>query len=80
MLNNCTEKKYERGDAAYGVVTSRCSKGAYIDLDNGEYAFCIDGSGFREGTRIICSIKKPSMDHNRVIVKLDNVCGVFEAA
>lgn len=78
MPNSYTENKLERGDAVYGVVTSRCRKGAYIDLDNGEYAFCVDGACLREGTRIICSVKKPSTDHDRVIVRLDNVCSVFD--
>ena len=80
MHNYRIENKYERGEAAYGVVTSRCRRGAYIDLDNGEYAFCFDGACLREGTRIICSVKRPSTDHNRVIVRLDSVCSVFDAA
>lgn len=72
------EFNYGCGDASYGVITSRCRKGSFVKLSNDESAFCPGTCNLPNGTKIICSIIRPSTD--RYIVRLDSVCSVFEAA
>ena len=72
------EFEYSKGDAVYGTVTSRCKKGVFVTLPNGERGFCYGAGNVPVNARIICSIKKNSTD--LYLMQLDNVCSVLEVA
>ena len=71
--------RYERGDGAYGVVSGRCKKGAYIELDNGEGAFAFNAGNVRSNAKVICTVVRPARDGQRCLVSLESVCGSLEA-
>jgi hypothetical protein len=73
-------QNYEKYDAAYGIVTSRCKSGAFIELDNGEAAFCYTAANVSADTKIICTILRPAYDGKRCLVSLDSVCSCYEVA
>lgn len=75
-------EKYERDDACYGLVSSRCRKGAYVLLDNGEMAFCYEAGNLFPGTKIICSVKRSASEsqNGRCLVKMDSVCDLYDVA
>ena len=65
---------YEKGDACYGVVSSRLKNGAYLHLDNDEIAFSYKAGNLREGTKVICSIITSATNERRALVEIDSVC------
>ncbi len=73
-------EKLQKFDSAYGVVTSHNSKGAYVELDNGEVAFCFSAGNVPINRRIICSVRRPATDERHCLVKLESVCDCYEAA
>lgn len=64
---------YERFDSAFGVVTGRCGKGAFLTLDNGELAFAYKFSSLLPGTKVLCSIQKPAQGELFTRVSVDSV-------
>ena len=69
---------YEKGDAAYGIVSSHDRRGAYIELDNGQMAYSFNAGNVRNNTRVICTVTKSAWDGHYCIAKLDSVCGIYE--
>lgn len=63
---------YDVHDECFAVVTGRCSKGAFLELDNGEPAFCYRHANLLPGTLVLCAIlKKADPEHGRNIL-----CGI----
>ncbi len=79
-MNTDMITRYERGDACYGTVGSRCRSGAFLELDNGELAFARGAGNLRKNTKVICTVKKPASNGYRTLVQLDSVCGLYEVA
>ncbi len=75
---NTNTESYEKGDEIFGTITSRCNSGAFVDLNNGELAFCLGASNLRPATPIICSVISSAKKNERILVKLDSVCDVFK--
>lgn len=73
-------EKLQKYDSAYGVVTSHSSKGAYVELENGELALCYTAGNVPNNSRIICSVRKPATDERCCIVNLESVCNCYEVA
>lgn len=73
---------YEKGDAACATVTSHCSKGAFLLLDDGERGFCYQAGNLPVNSKIICSIVRPADNGHSCLVRLDSVCSYngYEAA
>lgn len=65
--------KYERFDGCRGKITSRCQKGAYIELDNGEGAFSFKCANLLPGTEVLCTILRNTIDNKRILVSVDSV-------
>lgn len=65
--------KYEKYDGCYGVVTSKCGKGIFLDLDNGQQGFAYGFFGLHIGTEVICTVLRPEDERRRVLVSVDAV-------
>lgn len=78
--NRYTDPEYEKGDSCYAIITSRSSKGAYLDLDNGQSAFAYGAANLQNGTKILCTVAKPAAIGKRILVRLDSVCGLYGAS
>lgn len=65
---------YERFDGCFGVITSRCQKGAYLTLDNGEEAFAYKFANLRVGTKVLCTVMKLPVENRKTLVSIDHVC------
>ena len=72
--------RYERNESAYGTVSSRCRKGAFISLENDEVGFCPEAGNIPTGTKVIVTVKKPAVEEKRCMLVLDSVCGFYETA
>ncbi len=72
--------RYERNESAYGIVTSRCRKGAFISLENDEVGFCPEAGNIPTGTKVIVTVRKTAMEEKRCILGLDSVCSFYEIA
>ena len=59
-------------DAVYGVVTGNCSKGLFLELENGQQAFSHFG-GLAPGSEVLCSVIKKATEKWRVLVSIDSV-------
>ena len=64
---------YDTWDSCYGVVTSRGAEMIYLDLDNGELARARELMNVTMGSRVLCSVVRPSIGNSRAIVKLESV-------
>ncbi len=51
--------RYIKGDCCYAVITSRDSKGSYLELDNGQKAYAYGIGNLSCGTKILCTITRP---------------------
>ena len=70
--------EYTKGDCCYAVITSRNSKGSYLELDNGQEAFAYGIGNLRTGTKILCTITRPALGGKRACARLDSICGLYE--
>ena len=70
---NETNEGYERFDGCYGTVISRCLKGAYLELDNGEQAFAYKFANLFPGTKVLCTVLKRAAEGRRMLVSIDSV-------
>ena len=64
---------YERFDGCYGTVVSRCLKGAYLELDDGEQAFAYKFGNLFPGTKVLCTVLKQATEDRRMLVSIDSV-------
>lgn len=64
---------YERFEECIGEVTSRCQKGVFLLLDNGERAFAYQFGNLVAGTKVLCTILKPATDNLLTQVTVDSV-------
>lgn len=64
---------YERFDACNAEITSRCQKGAFLLLDNGERAFAYRYANLRPGTKVLCTVLKPAHGNLLTRVSVDSV-------
>lgn len=71
---------YEKYDGCYGVVTSCCGKGAFLDLDNGEQAFAYKFTNLYKGTRVLCTVLRLATEGRRMLVSIDSVAEYALAA
>lgn len=65
---------YDVLDGCYGTVVSRCQKGAYLTLDNGESAFAYKFGNLWPGTKVLCTVLKLATDDRLMRVSVDSVC------
>lgn len=70
---NEVSKGYERFDGCYGTVVSRCFKGAYLELDNGEKAFAYKFANLFPGTKVLCTVLKQASENRKMLVSIDSV-------
>lgn len=70
---NEANKEYERFDGCYGTVVSRCFKGAYLELDNGEQAFAYKFANLFPGTKVLCTVLKQATEGKKILVSIDSV-------
>ncbi|MCI8888253.1 MAG: hypothetical protein HFG70_09240 [Hungatella sp.] len=71
--------EYQKGDCCYAIVTSRDSRGSYLELDNGQEAFARGVGNLPNGTKILCTIIRSALDRKRAIAKLDSICNLYDA-
>jgi len=71
VIGNC-DNALDVRDAVYGVVTGNCSKGVFLELENGQQAFSYFG-GLACGSEVLCSVIKRASDNLRVLVSIDSV-------
>ncbi len=72
--------RYERNESAYGIVSSRSRRGAFISLENEEVGFCPEAGNIPTGTKVIVTVRRPAMEGKRCILGLDSVYGLYETA
>jgi len=76
LYNDCSEMEvgYERLDSCYGIVNSVCCSGAFLILDNGQFAFCYNAGSVPVGTKIICSVMKLAREEEgkHMLVSMDS--------
>ncbi len=70
--------RYIKGDCCYAVITSRDSKGSYLELDNGQKAYAYGIGNLSCGTKILCTITRPALGRKRARARLDSICGLHE--
>ncbi len=70
---------YERFDGCYGTVTSRCFRGAYLELDNREQAFAYKFANLFPGTKVLCTVLKQAAEGRRMLVSIDSVLPLVPA-
>lgn len=66
------DDNYNVRDGVRAVVTSGCSKGLFLVLENGQEAFASFG-GLSPGTEMLCTVLKKSTERWRVLVSIDAV-------
>ena len=59
-------------DSVYGVVSGECKNGLFLLLENGQKAFAAY-SKLSPGTRVLCTVFKPSCSKRKVTVAIDAV-------
>lgn len=64
---------YERWDSCRAEVTSRCERGVFLTLDNGESAFASKFGNLKAGAKVLCSIITPSEGTKRAKVIIESV-------
>ena len=72
MMGNVVAS-YERFDSCYAVVTSRCNKGAFLRLDNGEEAFAYRFGNLFPDSEVLCTVLKPADGYKKMLVSIDSV-------
>lgn len=65
---------YDVWDGCYGIVLSRCRKGAFLTLDNGETAFAYGFGNLWPGTEVLCTVQRLASDNRHMLVTIDAVC------
>lgn len=78
--NRDAHTEYEVFDECYGVITGRCGKGAFIQLENGEEAFAYRYANLRPGSEVICAVQRLPREGLRTLVTVSHVCRYAEAA
>lgn len=76
--NEVMRKEYEKGDCCYATITSRNSKGTYLELDNGQSAFAYNAANLRNGVKILCTIVKPATMEKYILVRMDSICDLYD--
>ncbi len=72
--NNNYAVEYEVYDGCYGTVTGSCSKGAFLEPDNGQEAFAYKFASLRPGSKVLCSVVRKPTESQRMLVSIDHVC------
>ena len=62
---------YNVSDCCFGIISSRSQRGSFIELDNGESAFCYNS--LRAGTKVLCSVLRPALGEKRKLVSIDSI-------
>ena len=64
---------YNVRDGVRAEVTGRCSKGLFLQLENGQEAFAYFG-GISLGAKVLCTVlKKPNREKGRALVAVDSI-------
>ena len=66
-------RKYEPFESCYTEVISRCARGAFLKLDNGEEAFAYKYANLRIGTKVLCTVLKQAREPLLTRVEVDSV-------
>lgn len=66
------DNKLRIRDEVYGVVTSICRKGIFLELENGQSAFAYFG-GLEVGDTVLCSLLRKATDTRKMLVAIDSV-------
>ena len=74
VRENCTnyDDTLDIRDVVYGVVIGNCSKGVFLELENGQKAFSYF-CGLPCGSKVLCSVIKRATANWRVLVSIDSV-------
>lgn len=78
--NESSSYHFERNESAYGVISSRCKRGTFVVMENGETGFCRDAGNVPEGQRVIVTVLRPANEGRRCLLGLDSVCESYEVA
>lgn len=65
-------KNYQKYDSCYATITSKCSKGVILLLDNDEVAFASNFTGQKIGSKVLCSILKEATDKYRALALIES--------
>ena len=68
------KSSYQIGDSMRAVVIGNCSKGVYLDMEDGQEAFATFDP-LPRGTRVFCTILKKQTERFRTFVAIDAVVG-----
>ena len=71
---------YDTWDGCYGTVVSRCKKGVYLTLDNGEDAFAYKFGNLWPGTKVLCTVRRMAEGERLKLVTIDSVISYPMAA
>lgn len=71
-LENEIYEEYEIRDVIRGTVTSECSKGLFLTLENGEKAYAKFGY-LPIGTKVLCSVFKKANKRLLMTVFIDSI-------
>ena len=66
------ENDYQIRDNIRGTVIGSCSKGIFLELEDGEEAFARFGK-LEIGTTVLCTIRKNANEYWRMLVSIDSV-------
>lgn len=64
---------YEKLDCCFAKVTDRCSKGSYLELDNGETAFAYAFANLPRGAKVLCTVIRQAFEGRKALVSIDSV-------
>lgn len=73
------DEEFNIRDGVCGIITGRCSKGLFLELENGQAAFAYFG-GLAPGTEVFCTVLKKATEILRVLVLIDSVMAEASAA
>ena len=73
-MYNDIKSSYQIGDSMRAVVIGNCSKGVYLDMEDGQEAFAVFNP-LPRGTRVFCTILKKPTERFRTLVAVDAVTG-----
>lgn len=80
MCNNkFMEEDFNIGDSIAGTVSGGCSKGVFIELENGQVAFAKFG-WIDPGTKVLCTVVKKAFESWRMLVTIDAIIDEFSMA
>lgn len=64
---------YEAYESCYGYVSSRCSQGIFLELDNGQRAFAYKYLNLNMGSKVLCTVLRKPVNDKLALVGIDSV-------